>query len=353
MELFMNFIVIPSLNPTDKLTMLVDALGDRERIILVDDGSKDKRIFDNLRKRTNVFVLTHPENYGKGEAIKTAAAFVSENFPEYGIVTADDDGQHTPEDIFAVKKALRNNPGALVLGVRDFSGKDVPRRSRFGNKSTSLIFKIRTGRSLSDTQTGLRGIPAKLIKHLTEIPGSRFEYEITMLTDFSDRDIPFVYVPIKAVYSTGARKSYYKTFSDSVRVIGGILYRRKSSKVLQFSKFGVSGILSAAVDVGLYYLLSFSIPVLAAAYIARLVSGIFNFSINRFLVFSSNEKTSRSAVKYLILFAVQLVLTANLTDLLVGIGANILLSKIAVDLTLFTLSFIIQRRIVFKNRSKI
>jgi dolichol-phosphate mannosyltransferase len=348
----MNFIVIPSLNPGSELVKLIDDLGNRERIVLVDDGSDDKAVFEKLAERTNVFVITHEVNKGKGEALKTAAEYVLRNFPGSGIVTADDDGQHMPEDIIKVKNAVDRNPGALVLGVREFSGENVPLRSKMGNKTTSVIFRIRTGRKLGDTQTGLRGIPAELVKTLPQIPGSRFEYEISMLTTFADLGVDFVMVPVHTVYQTGARKSNYKTVSDSIKIAKSIARKNiHKARIIQFSKYGLSGIVSAAVDFGLYYVFSLYMPVLVSAYIARLISGVFNFTVNRNLVFKASESRARSAVKYIILFAVQLVLTANLTDFLVGAGGNEYISKIAVDLTLFTISFVIQRKFVFKKKA--
>jgi putative flippase GtrA len=346
----MNFIVIPSLNPTNELPALIESIGERERFVIVDDGSSDKTIFDTLKQRANVFVLTHPENKGKGAAIKTAAAFIAENFPAAGFVTADDDGQHTAEDIIAVRAATDRNPNALILGVRDFSKKGVPVRSKMGNFSTSVIFKIRTGRTLRDTQTGLRGIPAAFVGTLSEIPGTRFDFEITMLTHFSDRNIPFVYVPISTVYKSGGRKSNSRTFTDSVKVIRGILYRSQPSKVLEISKFGISGLLSAGIDVGLYYAFYQFIPLLPALYAARLLSGAFNFTVNRNLVFESKESRARSAVKYIILFSVQLLLMANLTNFAVSQGANEYIAKILIDIMLFILSFIVQKRLVFRKK---
>jgi glycosyltransferase involved in cell wall biosynthesis len=348
----MNFIVIPSLNPTNELPSLIDELGEREKIIIVDDGSSDKTIFDTLKLRANVFLITHPENKGKGAAIKTAAAFIAEHFPSSGFVTADDDGQHTADDIIKVRAAIDQSPGALILGVRNFSERDVPIRSKMGNFSTSVIFKIRTGRTLRDTQTGLRGIPASLVGKLGEIPGTRFDYEITMLTQFSDQNVPFVYVPISTVYKSGGRKSNYRTFTDSVKVIKGILYRSQPRGVFQFSKFGLSSFLSACIDVGLYYVFYQFMPILPALYIARLLSGVFNFTVNRNLVFESKESRVRSAIKYIILFTIQLVLMANLTDFAVSLGMNEYIAKIVIDLILFTISFIIQRQLVFRKKAK-
>ncbi len=80
-----------------------------------------------------------------------------------GVVTADADGQHAPEDIERVADVLAAQPEALVLGARSF-GDDVPLRSRFGNILTRGIMHALLGRKLTDTQTGLRGIPVALCR---------------------------------------------------------------------------------------------------------------------------------------------------------------------------------------------
>ena len=86
-------------------------------------------------------------------------------FPDaVGCVTADSDGQHTPEDILACMKKLWDTPDALILGCRNFDAKDVPTRSSFGNKCTRKVFGYLIGISISDTQTGLRAIPASFMK---------------------------------------------------------------------------------------------------------------------------------------------------------------------------------------------
>ena len=55
---------------------------------------------DKIVGETGGRLLTHAENMGKGRALKTAFACILENFPEVpGAVTADSDGQHTPESI--------------------------------------------------------------------------------------------------------------------------------------------------------------------------------------------------------------------------------------------------------------
>lgn len=71
----------------------------------------------------------------------------------------------------------------MILGVRDFDQSNVPSKSRIGNKLTSLGFRVLIGLSVSDTQTGLRGIPNPLIDLSLSIPGDRFQYETAVLIE--------------------------------------------------------------------------------------------------------------------------------------------------------------------------
>ncbi|MBO4734302.1 MAG: glycosyltransferase family 2 protein, partial [Clostridia bacterium] len=170
------FLVIPSLNPDEKLGKTIKSMIDAgfNDIIVVDDGSDEnhKQFFPTANN--NITLLTHEVNRGKGAALKTAFSYIKENFPEaYGVVTADGDGQHAPEDVVRCAGEI-SDKREIVLGCRDFSGPDVPRRSRFGNRTTSFIFKTLCGKAISDTQTGLRGFPAALLDYLCGISGDRF-----------------------------------------------------------------------------------------------------------------------------------------------------------------------------------
>ncbi|MCI7233540.1 MAG: hypothetical protein MR546_06480 [Oscillospiraceae bacterium] len=89
--------------------------------------------------------------------------YILENMPdEDGVVTVDADGQHKSADVLAVSLALSLHPQNLILGVRSFEG-NVPIRSRIGNSVTRVVFALASGRSLSDTQTGLRAFGVHMI----------------------------------------------------------------------------------------------------------------------------------------------------------------------------------------------
>ena len=173
-----NFtLVIPSLDPDEKLISVVDSAieaGIRD-VLLVDDGSAEgkRRIFTGLGEaHPEVILLTHGKNQGKGAALKTAFRyFLEHRGNSLGVVTADGDGQHRIEDIIACGEAMEADGGSVVLGCRDFASENVPPKSRFGNKITSLVFRLFFGMKLSDTQTGLRAIPSQYIPALLEAGG--------------------------------------------------------------------------------------------------------------------------------------------------------------------------------------
>ena len=132
-------VILPSLNPDEKLMMVVNGLisAGFDDIVIVDDGSDDSHMkpFKEAESYSQVTVLHHEVNRGKGRALKTAFEFCMSNRPDIdGVVTVDGDNQHRPADIKACCEMMIKNPNHVVLGCRDFSGDNIPAKSKFGNK---------------------------------------------------------------------------------------------------------------------------------------------------------------------------------------------------------------------------
>lgn len=175
-------IIIPSYNPTKKLIKLVSLLQkDFNDILIVDDGSTEeaKKIYKEL---SNVKIIYHDINKGKGEALKTAIKSLKDTD---AFITVDADLQHSPKDVLRIQEELRNND--IVLGTRNFNKKNVPFSSKFGNKISSFVFKIKTSITLKDTQTGLRGINMKYKDLCLSTNGSRYEYEMNFLYNIAKK----------------------------------------------------------------------------------------------------------------------------------------------------------------------
>ena len=221
-------VIIPAYEPEDSLVELLRSLqADFGRILVVDDGSKTAdAVFERVAWMDGVKLVRHDVNRGKGAALKTAFAAVAKDFPDAeGVVTADADGQHLPEDIVSVAKSVLSHPDRFTLGVRTFDG-DVPLRSRFGNAWSRWFFFLLTGTMVYDTQTGLRGIPRKFLPALCEIPGDRYEYEGRMLVAAARMKNRPVQVRIKTVYLEGNRTSHFNPIRDSLRTQTALLAAR-------------------------------------------------------------------------------------------------------------------------------
>ncbi len=221
-------IIIPALNPDQKLISLVKRLRemDTSLIVIVNDGSRTNcsPIFDKLESEYHCAICQHPENRGKGAALKTGIRYAASIYPQCaGYVTADADGQHTPEDIVRVAEVLEKNPRYLVLGTRNFSERNVPFKSRWGNRITSWVFRQSTGVRCPDTQTGLRGIPSEFTAACLAVPGDRFEYEMNMLLEAAGEGVRFLKVPIATVYLENNRSSHFHAVKDSFRIYANIL----------------------------------------------------------------------------------------------------------------------------------
>ena len=188
-------VLIPTYNPTERIIEVVRSLisAGFERLIIVDDGSRPEcsPIFAALADMPQCTLLHHDVNRGKGRGLKTGFAYILEHMPECsGVVTTDDDGQHSPEDIQRCAEKMEQS-GRAVLGARDFTGDDVPPRSRFGNNCTRFVFRALCGIRITDTQTGLRALPVSYLPALAKLSGERFEYETNMLLEMKRLGLPF------------------------------------------------------------------------------------------------------------------------------------------------------------------
>lgn len=221
--------IIPSFNPDNKLIKIVDELrNDYKKIIIVNDGSVSDELFKKVAKYKECIVLTHSENKGKGEALKTAFNYYLDNLSDkyIGVVCLDSDGQHLPKDAINMSKLLEEDK--FILGTRLFNTKSTPLRNKIGNRITSRVFKWIYKVYLKDTQTGLRAIPNRLLYQVNNLPGSRFEYELNQLIKLVKLKEEIIQYDIHTVYLKNSnKKSHFKVLKDSIKIYKIMFQGRK------------------------------------------------------------------------------------------------------------------------------
>ncbi len=214
-------IVIPAYEPDDNLIILIDKLNsffNDFNIIVVNDGSlHHDDIFESVKKKDNVTLLTHEVNRGKGEALKTAFRYIKNQNLKTVIVTADSDGQHKPEDIKKVYDYYKKNSCKILLGSRKFDN-NVPFKSSFGNNVSKALLRLCLNDHLNDNQTGLRAFDYTLLDFMINVKGSRFEYEMNMLSEAIRSYIPIDEIAIETIYINNNKGSHFRPIRDFSKI---------------------------------------------------------------------------------------------------------------------------------------
>jgi glycosyltransferase involved in cell wall biosynthesis len=334
-------VIIPSYQPDQRLVELVGSLQavGFSKIFIVDDGSsKDKEvIFDQLKSRPGVFLLRHAVNLGKGAALKMSINHVLVNDPKcLGVLTVDGDGQHTVADVKKVADQALATPSALVLGARGFR-EGVPFRSRIGNIMTKYVFRFLVGKSLADTQTGLRFIPRSLMCELLTLTSNRYEFELDMLIVAIKKNFSLIEIPISTIYEEGNKTSHFNPFLDSFRIY--FVFLRFVS--LSLFVYGTDLIIFTLVYKTNHQMFS-------SILFGRIAGAVVGIVGSRKFVFKSDKKVLEVVLKLVALwffllgasYGLMLIFSENW-------HVNVYVSRIVVDSGLFVVNFLIQRDMIF------
>lgn len=215
-------IIIPAYKPSIGLIDLAENLASLFlEIIVVDDGSGAEYIdvFERIEEIDGCTLIKLCVNMGKGSALKTAFNyFLKSNRSNVGVITVDADGQHKIEDIVNVADEMNLHPDDLILGCRSFDSANIPARSRFGNKVSCVVYRWLCGIKISDTQTGLRGIPLSFLPIACATKGERYEYETNMLIEANNEHIRFKEVQIETIYEDDNLSSHFNPIRDSINI---------------------------------------------------------------------------------------------------------------------------------------
>ncbi|KAF2335960.1 DUF2062 domain-containing protein [Flavobacterium ginsenosidimutans] len=271
-----NFcVIVPTYNNQKTLKKVLDSILDfTTNVIIVNDGSTDSTS-EILKSYSHLTQIHHPQNLGKGRALRNGFRKALELDFEYAI-TIDSDGQHFAADIPVFLEAIQNEPNTLLIGSRNMTQENVPKKSSFGNKFSNFWFKFETGIKLDDTQSGFRLYPLRLLPK--RFYTNKFEFEIEVIVRAAWKGIVVKNIPIQVLYDPAERVSHFRPFQDFTRisilntvlVTNALLYIKprdffRRAKKKGFKKFFLEDILesndsnfkkSAAIALGIFIGLS-------------------------------------------------------------------------------------------------
>jgi len=211
-----NFcVIVPTYNNQKTLKKVLDSILDfTASVIIVNDGSTDSTN-EILKQYSQLTQIHHPKNLGKGRALRNGFRKAIELDFEYAI-TIDSDGQHFAADIPIFIEAIQNEPNALLIGSRNMTQENVPKKSSFGNKFSNFWFKFETGIKLEDTQSGFRLYPLRLLPK--RFYTNKFEFEIEVIVRAAWKGIVVKNIPIQVLYDPAERVSHFRPFRDFTRI---------------------------------------------------------------------------------------------------------------------------------------
>lgn len=198
-----------------------------DAVFVVDDGSSDET--GELARRAGAIVLSHAKNLGKGAALRTGMTHALERGFDVA-VTLDADAQHPPKE--AARLAFAEpDPDALVLGIRDLVRAGAPRPNQMSNRISNFFLSLFTGKSLADTQCGLRRYPLETTLALGgRDNGYAFEAEIILRAMAAS--VRIVEVPIDVIYPpVHERVSHFDSVRDPARIIRRVLFTMADVRV--------------------------------------------------------------------------------------------------------------------------
>ncbi len=210
-------IIIPTYNNAGTIVKVItDVQKYTNNIIVVNDGSTDntQQLISAIK---GIEIVSYQKNKGKGYALQQGFKFALSKAFDFAI-TIDSDGQHFAEDIPTFINKLEENKNVLLIGARNMSQDGIPGKSSFGNKFSNFWFKIETGKSMPDTQSGYRLYPIHRYKKMLFFT-RKYEFEIEIIVRSAWKGIDIKSVPVKIYYSPPEERiSHFRPFKDFTRI---------------------------------------------------------------------------------------------------------------------------------------
>lgn len=231
------YIVIPAYNEEETIVSVIDEwyqvvekVGNGSRLVIIDDGSKDKTfqiMKDAAAGREAFLPLTKP-NGGHGATILYGYNYAIKEGADY-IFQTDSDGQTLPEEFWEFWKNRKNYD--MIIGHR--KGRQDGFSRVFVTKTLKFVLQLMFHVSVRDANTPFRLMESKVLKdNIKLIPENYNLSNVIISVIYAKKHKKVKYIPITfrprqgGVNSINMKKIFYigkqalKDFSAINRYIG-------------------------------------------------------------------------------------------------------------------------------------
>ncbi|MDD5387684.1 MAG: glycosyltransferase family 2 protein [Sulfuricurvum sp.] len=187
-------ILIPAYNAERTIDKIVTkCLTLNSTTIVVDNNSKDRTAYNSSIRGATVL-----KEYTKGQGAATRRGFAEVVRADYdAVITLDSDGQHNPEEIPILLKAL--SKADIVIGSRFINKYKAPRYRKFGIDIINNIYNIFNKNKLTDSQCCFRAYNKKALL-LLNIEENGFGFSTELLIKARKLGLKMIEVPVSCIY---------------------------------------------------------------------------------------------------------------------------------------------------------
>ncbi len=197
-------VVMPAYNAAKTLRITYDAIPKDhiDRVILVDDGSKDETL--KIAKELKLEVFVHARNFGYGgnqktcytEALKAGAEIVVMLHPDY---------QYDPTLLPELVAPIEAGDADVVLGSRFLAGsvikQGMPWWKYLGNRFLTRLQNWVLGQNLAEYHTGYRAFSRKVLEEIPFLLNSdNFVFDQEMMVQAIHLGFRIKEVPVSTRY---------------------------------------------------------------------------------------------------------------------------------------------------------
>ena len=251
---------------------------------------------------------------------------------------------------------------AVIIATND-DAQLISKKTMLGAKFITRLFNIVHKQQAKNIMSNVQGIPADKVHHFLKLKGDVCNALISERFIIKDHNIDYRYINLNSNVFSDAPNSFLGYFRCALIIC------------FIFIKFMLSSVSAFLLDYSLSLLgYNFWSPMIVAFFsnlsavphflldveivstgIARSISSIYNYSINKRVVFAARGNVTKlvTACKYFALVLIIWVFNTIILKLATTyLNIPFAIAKIIADIIMYFVSFSVQRDMIFKKRNK-